>query len=367
MYLFPINYFLIFQLITMTAYSTSSHLPFTSTSNVEVTQDFKANIEEAVAQTPRFLFRFWHEYSGGDCRLNTVDAITPKAFLTPNLSHQPEAFFSIPKKELGNLARLHVNADKSIQTVFSSWSQSLGFVLSWARTYDVLSSTHISILDTSKLSPANIAVHTNSLKRHLDPSIRDLHVEYLIFGVVKGSMYESRPLSLFPEPMTRDFTIDFNDWRASCFHNAVHPFYNSRSERITAQQIEDAIDLGKLYGWGFAMPFAAHLLGLRCRNLTATERRHVISRLTSMKIPPTWATDSRILHLDHIFTNKFWESEVAALLIKEAVQTKHPHNIWPPNLSSREASRLKMDSRFGEDLESHPCQGTRSKTRSSTT
>lgn len=131
----------------------------------------------------------------------------------------------------------------------------------------------------------------------------------------------------------------------SCiFHEELHFVHSEDKDRdeISSQFIQAAIKLGDVYSLEFAMPFAAHLLAIRCWHLLDQSRDRFLSHLSAMDIPPAWATDSTILSVELIFCNGFGESEHAALLIKDAVALNFPLASLPMVLCrvKRRARRL---------------------------
>lgn len=81
----------------------------------------------AAKRTPRFLLRTWYGQSGGSKtgQYNSTTAIIPRAFAE---GRQPHLLFDMKQSEFFNIAARHVGR-RDVDTVFSSWSQSLFVVL----------------------------------------------------------------------------------------------------------------------------------------------------------------------------------------------------------------------------------------------
>ncbi|KAK3066518.1 hypothetical protein LTR53_017098, partial [Teratosphaeriaceae sp. CCFEE 6253] len=140
-------------------------------------------LQKANGEVPRYLFRGWNSYSGGDPRLNTTKAITAGAFLHAGY---PTSIEDIPDDRLAALWNGHMGAHHT-STIFSSWSQFLNVALGYAfRGPDA----HLSVIDTTKLGPHNTAVFTYG--SHLtEVGLGGVAYEFLVFGVVSGDVLRS--------------------------------------------------------------------------------------------------------------------------------------------------------------------------------
>ena len=149
----------------------------------------KQTIDSIHSKAPRFLFRVWSSYSGGNAALNTAEAITPHSFL---LGSPPAKMYQLGREEIYETTTAHFLAEKRPLSHFSSWSQSLRFVLCWASDKFLLGEPNvtISVLDTKRLPPQNKVLATEAL--HLiHPKIHGYPWEYLIFGPVSGTVHAS--------------------------------------------------------------------------------------------------------------------------------------------------------------------------------
>lgn len=163
---------------------------------------FKKQVDSMRGEIPRFLFRYWNNQSGGSAALNTIDAVTPLAFLkTPDLP----SFRETPLDKLRRITELHLAAHSRVTTVYSSWSQSLSVVIAMAGTG--IGNAHISILDTQGLPERNVVLHTEHARQLFNTPVWDY--EFLVFGTISGKHYKAvafqefqhyLPMSSHPRP-----------------------------------------------------------------------------------------------------------------------------------------------------------------------
>jgi hypothetical protein len=184
----------------------------------------RQTIEEMKNKAPRFLFRIWCEMSGGDARLNTKDAITPHAFMH-RPDEAPKTIYEMACEELDDMACDHLNPDKNISTVLSSWTQSLNWIIKFADKH--AKEWFLSVIDTTKHDETNVILYASGMH-----GLRDMRYvydyEYLIFGVV-----------------TAHKTVSFNDlFPADDLMKSLLPF------GYFAYQIGDYTDLEIEYGHG---------------------------------------------------------------------------------------------------------------------
>lgn len=160
------------------------------------------NFTETTKQIPRYLFRMWHENSGGDAKLNTIDKVTPLAFLEGN-GH--ENVYDMSIKELVDNTTEHLRG-YHIATEFSSWSASLRFVLHYATTKR--DCAYIAVIDTLGLQtdsgngifyvPALAPIFQDSGPGcDMDYGIYDW--EFLVHGIVEGRHYKACSFKLLCE------------------------------------------------------------------------------------------------------------------------------------------------------------------------
>ena len=154
----------------------------------------RERVQEASKKIPRFLFRSWSNLSGGDSRLNTVDAITPRAFLH---DEGPKSFYDISQSRILSLAREH-HRGRHVSTPYSSWTQTLQVALDLSYLADSSEHAHIGILDTTRLDPANVVLHVGDFARVCQArGQRADNREFLVFGVIKGECYKAVPCREF--------------------------------------------------------------------------------------------------------------------------------------------------------------------------
>ncbi|KAH0361208.1 hypothetical protein KCU65_g8918, partial [Aureobasidium melanogenum] len=163
----------------------------------------RGRLQEANKTIPRYLFRMWHRGSGGDTQLNTIDTITPHAFL--NRRDHPVVYDMTAEQFIDNTTR-HLLGNYTVVSEFSSWSASLKFVLRYATTQRF--TAYIAVVDTLRLQngDANATSHVPALKRifghhescqnwnngrGFDYGRYDW--EYLVHGVVQGKAYKAVP------------------------------------------------------------------------------------------------------------------------------------------------------------------------------
>jgi hypothetical protein len=125
----------------------------------------KAKLEGIRKDIPRYRFRYWSDEtadqppSGGYVGLNTTTAITPLAFARGK-GHK--SVYDMPKEEFTQLAYWHLDTSHDIETEFSSWATSPGFVLQrlpgitdGGRDYVSRDGAYVSVIATEMLWETN--------------------------------------------------------------------------------------------------------------------------------------------------------------------------------------------------------------------
>lgn len=206
--------------------------------------DSKKVLVEAQKHTPPFLFRGWKNTpppSGGFLNLNTVDAITPRAFMNRPESTKPRTIYDMSCKKLSTMCNLHLTAATRFgrfHTEFSSWAASLEVALDFVR--DREHEAYISIIDTRELSrkpSKNVIVHVPLLA---PLGVMSYPEEYLAHGVIRSSTaHKAIPAFAF-------FSVSFQYPIASYMNMAgSHP-----AEPLSDQEIERAVKVAKQFRLG---------------------------------------------------------------------------------------------------------------------
>jgi hypothetical protein len=275
-------------------------------------------------QTPRFLFRAWSSKSGGNPQLNTPTAITPRAFLN---QQGPASIYDIPREKLAKLTVEHLGA-WCFDTPFSSWSQSLGFVISEAlrRHEDDLEYAHISVIDTKRLPKKNVVLYPPKLE-FMSKGMRRYSwctMEYLAFGTISGDALRAVPLKKF----------------IASGYSLKSP--SRSSDSITLQtKVQNARALSALFGKGFELPMMAYLLSFHTEVLykhwmhcfkpwatkcgekwTDAEKELVMDELLSFDVPEDWYVDSTILNTQNDFLGGYADAMLAVDLLQRLVLMK---------------------------------------------
>lgn len=210
-------------------------------------------------EIPRYLFRYWAKSSGGNAKLNSTAAITPLAFLkTPDLP----SFYQTPQSTLRHITDGHLEA-APVTTLFSSWSQSLPFVMSMASGARGLHGPHISILDTRDLPEQNVILHTSHMNKLFGTDV--FNYEFLAFGTIKGDYHKAVPFREFLAYLALRRTPDVRSMKD-----------------YPAKTVTEAIRVATTYGTAFAVIVAAHLLA---SSLEKADMRHAMERLAEMAWP----------------------------------------------------------------------------------
>jgi hypothetical protein len=146
--------------------------------------------KDVAERCPRYLFRAHSSKSGSDPRLNTLQAIQTHADL-----HGPfrNSIRDYTQRELFICAYHHLTSAEGLSP-FSSWSQSLSFVLGWAhKKFPTEPDVGISIIGTKKLSARNVCLYIPEL-RNIFPEQQGLYpykCEFFCFGTVSGDAHKA--------------------------------------------------------------------------------------------------------------------------------------------------------------------------------
>ncbi|KAK5743090.1 hypothetical protein LTR17_002850 [Elasticomyces elasticus] len=221
---------------------------------------------------PRYLFRAWSNTSGGNPLLNTVDAITPHAFLDGG---GPASIDQIQPDELVTIWQRHL-VGLEVESVFSPWSHSLAYVAGIASSNIEYGGegAHISVIDTTRLARHNFVAHTAA------PALKEAglsghSMEFLLFGIVFGDAHHAvsvADLAMAGLPLAE-----------------IHlPEYVVGATTLTPRpDIAVARKTSQLFGPQFELAVACFILGVR--SLDETSRSNVVAELAnSYNVPIQW-------------------------------------------------------------------------------
>lgn len=296
--------------------------------------------------TPRFLFRAWSPVSGGDARLNTTTAITPHAFLDKD---GPSSFYDVHREDLAFLARSHLWGEYC-ESVFSSWSQSLAFVLSLALYIQQPETSYVGVIDTKRLPRKNVILHTTKMRFLSDDfEISDCYKwEYLAFGIISGEAYRAVAVQEFIKQ-----GYDSSAWNAPAL---PVPRKVRRSRR-----------LARLYGQQFELPITVYLLCLNERKVndnpwstrrrfaekwTVQERECIMSNLRTLTIPDEWLEDGSILDVHQDFFGGYDDAALAIAILADLITTKKQKQ------SNRRSKKLFNSDDHESDVSDLPVGGS---------
>jgi hypothetical protein len=225
----------------------------------------KKRILAAQRKTPRYLFRGWcnakGNASGGYPKLNTANGITLRAFCFDGLSHTATPY-DLSNHEFRTLTSKHLNR-RPWSTQFSSWASSLQVAIFFgARTlWNVCSKCHISIVDTKMLKTQNVFVHVPSIA-WLNPNYTGYPHEYLAHGVISGPAHKAIPLSAFNDI---GLPFDENSGHDLWIRPSVHRLHEYHAP-ISISEVQNALNVAKVYGGDFVAPVMAAILTLKKRD-----------------------------------------------------------------------------------------------------
>lgn len=256
-------------------------------------------VELASRRVPRFLFRVWDKFSGGNEHLNTVNAITPHAFYH---REGPSSIHDIPRYELASLASEHLAGSRHTSSPFSSWSQSFSFIVSWATQK---TDGYISVIDTKRLGAHNKILYTMDMGV-ISQSIKGFQYECLAFGTISGSAHKAVSF--------RDIMIATNSDTVGVPGPLQKPLrLMSTKEAIQIRRVAE------LFGPAFALPVHAHILSRYLRMTTWEERREVLDILLCHSVPSDWAEDPTIV-TEQCSHGNFRETAMAIRLMRALVR-----------------------------------------------
>ncbi|KAK4949233.1 hypothetical protein LTR10_011849 [Elasticomyces elasticus] len=224
--------------------------------------------------TPRFLFRAWSEGSGGNPRLNTVDAITHHAFLD---RIGPSAIDDIPGDELIRLWNGHFTGGR-VPSVFSSWSQSLRTAMSFRPD------GWISVMDTESLAAHNSVSFTDFVRRNTRPTrLSGGPHEYLVFGVVTSDAYRTVDINQFSGYAGSSM------WFRTGYGMPVRPCLHGLSLLEEPKQaLAIAIQVGQLFGGSHGLAVTCQLLSWPWFKFQPKDPQTVAKLASAFNVPSDW-------------------------------------------------------------------------------
>ncbi|KAK4502859.1 hypothetical protein PRZ48_006285 [Zasmidium cellare] len=321
-----------------------------STSLTKEQEQLRQKIDVLAEGTPRFLFRFWSEQSGGNKDLNTIEKITPHAFLD---KEGPEALHKMKLSDIHDLSLGHLTG-KRLPSVFSSWSQSLPLLLGWAQRQvrdRGRKGMHISVLDTAKVDASNTILHTDALRIVANTPWDEgrYRWEYLIFGVVKTPAYRAIPLKYF-EP-----TLVPSPPMSSTLPSTVQPLLNHILQQPKVERKIDMInEIAQRYGNQLEVPVAAHLMAMvldRGKD-TAKQDEYLANLASTMPIPPELAHDPKIM--DHeVNYHGYMECFRAHELLQKLVVIKHGRPKARPSQPAPGREKGRLPFAVGKKIKKH--------------
>lgn len=234
-------------------------------------EEGRAKLKATQANVPRLLFRLWNSDSGGDSRLSSMSAITPKRFFEHNQGSRKSPtsdIYSHTREKLLDMLQRHLDYDTSedLQTEFSSCGASLSHVLSRAQpsnpsenkeSAEKFEGYRVSVVDTQALPKCVKVYYCPALRFLLPEGEKDTgdftnnsdKREYLIHGVVTRSATA---------------TANIGDWIKASVNVSdelpLREFNDAERDPTVSLEVEHILaarQLGELYGGVFVVPVAA--------------------------------------------------------------------------------------------------------------
>ncbi|KXS95097.1 hypothetical protein AC578_9592 [Pseudocercospora eumusae] len=271
----------------------------------------KQNLLEAQKYTPRYLFRGWHDSSGGYRGLNTVDAITPLAYFKDRRAGAA-SIYDLSRDQLRQMCFRHLKTDiaDDFKTELSSWASSLRVAINFSGGSP---GSYISIIDTRALEQQNIIVHVPKLEFLQFWELRTgaYPHEYLAHGIIDGSAHKAVALEAF----TKIGISRYPPWTAL--------------GDITAREIIAAKTVADQYGPSFG---TAVLIAILCTRHRSPDRWKsgidpsiftlVASAISEYKVPQRLCADDTILK-DLVYTRGYGDVEQMIRLLRAVVDWRH--------------------------------------------
>lgn len=266
-------------------------------------QQMQDIIEPEMAVLPRFIFRFWHDLSGGYSGINTPTTITPSAFSSYNTGeHPPQYMHQLSKKDIRRIANKHIGAKAGEHTVFSSWSQSILTVLRMAQHAEDHGkrNIHISILDTTLLGESNVVLHTVQMKK-----LKLCNISYcdelLAYGIISGPAYQAVPFANMKGLLSSSGTFSQNATVAG-WQKLVSVFHPKFRLAVTAFLVTMYTpDVDKIYERALLVRILAGLEVPAEFEQDVNETRALLrssEALGRLEVPHDWQHDRKIMNVE---------------------------------------------------------------------
>jgi hypothetical protein len=239
----------------------------------------RESLERIARHSPRYLFRGHSPKSGGDLRLNTVDAITTHAALDGTA---PESIHDVDPQDLISNINAHLGWSQ-VRSRFSSWSPSLQFAMS---VVSARSDAVISIVDTKMLPSSVLMLHTVALSQLFEGKSYSYPQEALCYGTVTGKAH-----------------------RAVRYADLVKHGIHQLSIKPSVQK---ALTLGELFGPTFTIPSAVYVA-----STTPHLKSELVRTLSPDHLPKDWIDDASIMQQGYAHHGNMPEAISAINILRE--------------------------------------------------
>lgn len=287
-------------------------------------------ISSATQQAPRFLFRMWLEGTPSARTEDTQTGVTPAMFQTLG-DHRP--IFSIPERELNEVARTHLYGDQTRPSYFSTWTHSWQQLTqkfsTMLRDYpeEQMTKVHISIIDTKLLSPENVVLSSSFFHERHKPTA-DIPHQFLVYGHITGAAYRTVSIGGIMDTGAL-LNVSVGSW----------PHY---------ARIDDAIDaaqrFGSCFGDYFALPVAVTILSFpadKFRRNWATgspSLTRIVRALEHYHVPQEWARDFTVV-AESAYAPGFDDFARSNLLMQELIARQYAG----PSMDDMAVALSRMD------------------------
>ncbi|KAK4618333.1 hypothetical protein CLAFUW4_12006 [Fulvia fulva] len=331
-------------------------------------------IEGAQSHIPRYLFRYWRSKGsipGHTSECNTPDSITPKLLL-PNSSTFSSDFFSYTKTQLGAWAMSHMSQDgnRSIisegsddgggsdggdgpdddpMTPYSTWSQSLAYVIAWAldarkRFPADETDAHVCILDTTKVD--NVILHSEDIEIYISDLVTKDRWQYLAFGVISGAGYEAVKV----DALMREGLGSFWTRRHPIDDNSAHPTPNI-SLGIQQTLVKTATAVAQRFTTDHQLAVAANLMAIGDKS--DNELEAIAHELHKIFVTPASWRQNQSLVWYYLTLHGVTEARQAVEIMRKIMVFTDNHGILETPLTDGRSERyLQREEReFKEEIQ----------------